>query len=149
MGEVMFPAMSDDIRNEIFNHFDEFQRVYFATAEGILPRVRPVTMVYLDNQFWVFTNSKKEILKEVEAIPNFEFLLTFNKGEHLGHIRVSGLVNITEDVQKTEQIVGELKKFNPDWTGPGDPNYILFELDVVEIEYMKPGEFPAHKYKMK
>ncbi len=144
----MISEIPEDIKNEIWSHFDEFQTIYFATAEGVKPRVRPVTLAYLDKKFWIFTGTKDEKIKQIEAIPNFEFCFELKKGDNTGYLRAAGLVKMMENKRLKDELAGRCHYFNQYWNGPDDPNYTLLKLDVDEIEYMRPGEISANKYKI-
>lgn len=144
----MLSEIPEEIKNEIWAHFDEFQTIYFATAEGVKPRVRPVTLAYLDEKLWVFTGTEDEKIKQIEAIPNFEFCLELKKGEKTGYLRAAGLVKKVEDNNLKEQMAGHCHYFDQYWNAPDDPNYTLLKLDIDEIEYMRPGETSAKKYRI-
>ncbi len=50
-------SKKENIKNEIWNYFQNFQYVFLATSEGDQPRVRPVTLIHLAQRFWVTTGT--------------------------------------------------------------------------------------------
>jgi uncharacterized pyridoxamine 5'-phosphate oxidase family protein len=58
---------------EAWAHFQDFQHVFLATVEGNHPRVRPVTLVYFENRFWITTETKSAKVKQVENNPKVNF----------------------------------------------------------------------------
>ena len=52
-------SMSESIRQiqqEVWDHLQQAQCVYLATAEADQPRVRPVTLLNINEKFWIATS---------------------------------------------------------------------------------------------
>jgi len=47
----------DDLKEEVWGYFKDRQFIFLATSEEDQPRVRPVTLFYLDGRFWVLTGT--------------------------------------------------------------------------------------------
>jgi len=144
----MISMISDDIKKEVWNNFEKFQPVYLATTDGEKPKVRPVTLAYLNSKFWIFTGTNDAKIKQIKTNPKIEFCFLFKKGENSGYVRGNGIAIITQDPKIKEQMANKCTYFNQYWESSDDPNYTLLELEIDEIEYLKPGEILAQKYKL-
>ena len=58
---------SDKLKEEVWSHFKDLQFVYLATTEGDQPRVRPVTLLYIDKKFWITTGTNSAKVKQIKA----------------------------------------------------------------------------------
>ena len=74
----------DDLKKEVRRHFKDQQHIFLATSEGDQPRVRPVTLVCLNEKFWILTGTKNAKTKQIMKNPKIEFCLLFQKGGHQG-----------------------------------------------------------------
>jgi len=84
----------DKIKEEVLNHFKDYQIVYLATAEENQPRVRPVTLLYLDKKFWITTGTDNAKVKQIRTNPQMEFCLLIDEQKKQGYIRDSGMAKI-------------------------------------------------------
>ena len=50
-------AKDKDLKFEVWAHFKDSQHVFIATEQNGQPRVRPVTLVFSDQRFWVLTGT--------------------------------------------------------------------------------------------
>ena len=64
----------EKIKEEVLNHFKDYQIVYLATAEENQPRVRPVTLLYLDKKFWITTGTDNAKVKQIRTNPKWNFV---------------------------------------------------------------------------
>ncbi len=144
----MVTTIPNNIKKEIWSNFEEFQPIFLATTEKDKPRVRPVTLAFLDSRFWVFTGTKDAKVKQIRANPKIEFCYLFKKGENSGYVRANGIAKITQDQKIKEQMANRCDYFDQHWKGPNDPNYTLLEFEIEEIEYMEPGKILAKKYRL-
>ena len=137
-----------DIKEEVWKHFNDFQCVFLATAEGDQPRVRPVTLIYFDENFWITTDTKSAKVKQIQKTPKIEFCLYLQKEGKDCYIRVAGMAKIIKDRETKSKIAGHCDFFSRHWESVDDPGYTLIQICPVEIEYLRPGEFPALKFKL-
>jgi len=133
------------LKKEVWGHFKKEQIVFLATGEGDKPRVRPVTLIYFNDRFWVTTGANSAKIKQIKGNANIEFCLMFKKGESSGYIRGAGLANIIEDKETKKLLADNIPFFNEYWETPDDPNFALVELVIKEIEYLKPEGFLAER----
>ena len=61
----------------ILKQLKETQFVALATFDGMRPRVRPMTLIYLDRRFWMVTSSSSNKVTQIKQNPNVEFTYQF------------------------------------------------------------------------
>jgi len=136
----------DDLKKEVWENFKNHQHIFFTTSEGDQPRVRPVTLVCLDRRFWILTGTNNAKTKQIRKNPKIEFCLLFQKGEHQGYVRATGLAKIIRDRETKVKLAEHTDFFDEHWKSPDDPNYTLIELHLTEIEYLRPNEELARRF---
>lgn len=80
--------------------------------------------------------------------PKIEFCLSLEKKERRGYMRAAGLAKIIQDKEIKLSISKRCDFFNRYWESPDDPNYTLIELQLVEIEYLRPDDITVWKFKL-
>lgn len=136
------------IKDEVRKYFKDLQFIYLATCEGDQPRVRPVTLVCLDERFWIFTGTDNAKTQQIQKNPKIEFCLSLEKKERRGYVRAAGLAKIIQDKDIKLSISKRCDFFSRYWESPDDPNYTLIELQLVEIEYWRPDDITVRKFKL-
>ena len=135
MGEKM-----EAVKQEVWDHLKESQCVYLATAEADQPRVRPVTLLDIDEKFWIATSTRSAKARQMRRNPNVEFCLPLTADCGTGYVRVAGLAGVVTD-QETRTAIGEKIPFLKEyWATPDDPSFCLLRITHAEIEYLRPGE---------
>ncbi|MEW5827176.1 MAG: pyridoxamine 5'-phosphate oxidase family protein [Candidatus Bipolaricaulota bacterium] len=127
-------------QEEVWSLLKLHQCVYLATSEGDQPRVRPVTLLNLDRKFWIATGTRSAKARQMRRNPNVEFCLPLTAECGQGYVRVSGLASAVSDPDTREKIGQQIPFLGEYWTGSDDPQFALFRITRVEIEYLKPGE---------
>lgn len=142
--------MADKVGNieEVWAHFKDFQYVFLATVEGNQPRVRPVTLIYFDKRFWITTDTRSAKVKQIQENPKMEFCLYLQKEDKDCYARVAGIAQIIKDREAKSKIARYCDFFSRHWEGVDDPTYTLIEICPIEIEYLRPGEYSAQKFKL-
>jgi len=135
--------LPDEVKQEVWSHLKATQVVYLATSEGDQPRVRPVTLLDLDQRFWIATGSQSAKVKEIERNPNIEFCLPLRDERGNGYIRVGGVASIVADIATKGTISRAIPFLQEHWTGPDDPDFCLLRVTRVDIEYLRPGASEA------
>jgi uncharacterized pyridoxamine 5'-phosphate oxidase family protein len=135
-----------EIRQEVWDQFSTMQCVYLATAEADQPRVRPVTLLDIDKKFWIATSPRSGKARQILRNPNVEFCLPLKKECGEGYIRVSGLADLEKDETVRAHIGNQIPFLTQHWSGVDDPNFTLFRITRVEVEYMRPGEMEAYTF---
>lgn len=123
---------------EALSHFQDFQHVFLATMEGDHPRVRPVTLVYFENRFWITTGTKSAKVKQIKNNPKVEFCLLFKEKDVDCCLRVAGLAKIIRDRETKAKIARHCDFFSKHWKDVDDPDYTLLEICPTEIECVTP-----------
>lgn len=139
---------SNKLKEEVWSHFKDLQFVYLATAEGDQPRVRPVTLLYIDKKFWITTGTNSAKVKQIKANPKMEFCLLFEEQKKQGYIRAAGMAKIIQDKKIKEKIAKNCDFFSSYFKSPDDPNYTLIEMQLADIEYLRPDEMYAQKFSL-
>jgi uncharacterized pyridoxamine 5'-phosphate oxidase family protein len=132
-----------ELRQEIWEHFVDQQHVFLATAEGSQPRVRPVTLIRLENRLLVATGSKDAKVLQIERNPKIEFCLLVEEGEKQGTIRAECIAKIVEDLKLKTTVFTKAPFMKEFFKTPSDPNYALVELKPTKFEYMRPDSIEA------
>jgi len=126
---------NDDV-GHILNKFKETQFVSLATIDGVRPRVRPMTLIYLDSRFWMVTSTASNKVAQIGQNPNVEFTYHFNEDGENRCIRILGKANIVRDENTKADIAKRIGFFSNHWSSPGDPDYTLLEIIPGELQYV-------------
>jgi len=129
---------SDEV-GRILNQFKETQYVALATIDGIRPRVRPVTLIYLDRRFWMVTSTSSNKVIQIKQNANVEFTYQFNENSEDYCIRILGKAKIIKDKETKTSIAKRIGFFNNHWSSPEDPDYTLLEILPDELQYVAPS----------
>jgi len=87
---------SDEI-GLILNQFRETQSVAVATFDGMRPRARPMTLIYLDRRFWMVTATSSNKVTQIKQNPSVEFTYQFSENGEDCCIRIPGKAKIIKD----------------------------------------------------
>ena len=135
-----------EIKAAVWAHFQPGQSVYLATAEGDQPRVRPVTLLNLEEKFWIATSPRSAKAPQILRNPNVEFCYPLPADRGNGYIRVSGIATVVRDTDVIERIGNQIPFLAEYWTGTQDPDFCLVRITRVEIEYLEPGVMVPHTF---
>lgn len=129
---------SDEV-GQILNQFKETQFVALATTDGIRPRVRPMTLIYLDRRFWMVTSTSSNKVTQIKQNANVEFTYQFNENSEDCCIRILGKAKIIKDKKTKTSIAKRIGFFNNYWSSPEDPDFTLLEILPDELQYVAPS----------
>jgi len=132
--------------DKALSHFKDFQHVVVGTIDGDRPRVRPMTLIYLNERFWLITDTKSRKVRQIRNNPNVEFCLIFTENEMDCCLRLSGVANIIRDQESKNKIANHCDFFNKHWGNADDPNFTLLEVCPKEIEYVESNEGTRIRY---
>jgi len=138
----------EEIEKEVWSYFKDMQVIYLATAEGDIPRVRPVTLIHFDKKMWVTTGSGDNKIRQIEENDNIEFCLPVGAGENSGYIRCIGKAEIVKDAEIRKLIAENTPFFKQFWKDTDDPGYALLHIHPRDIEYLKPGSLKAERFSL-
>lgn len=106
-------------------------------------------MVFFKSRFFILTGLKDEKTIQIRKNNQVEACYLVKDEKGIGYIRISGYVDIIINKQTKKQVADQADYFNDYWSSPEDPNYILLELNIKNIEYLSPGNILAVKFKMR
>ncbi len=101
-------------KREIFQFLNENPVFHLATVDGDRPRVRGMLLYRADEKGIVFhTGKMRDLHKQLTNNPRVE--MSFNNGsnENLIQIRVSGAVELVEDLELKKEIVQKREFLKP------------------------------------
>ncbi|MBW6514233.1 MAG: pyridoxamine 5'-phosphate oxidase family protein [Candidatus Syntrophosphaera sp.] len=116
------------------------QMVHLATCESGQPRLRPMTMIYLDGSFYFATGAADSKCAQIAANHRAEFCLLLKKETNSGYLRGSGMLRQVDDLGLRKEVADFAPFLLDYWQGPADPAFRLFVMDLKQLRYMKPGD---------
>ncbi len=136
----------EQVRQEVWEHLKDAQCAYLATAEDVQPRVRPVTLLNVDEKFWIATGTRSQKARQIRRNPNVEVCIPLGNEPCNGYVRIAGMAAAVYDEALRRKIGEMFGYFGDGWSGPDDLNYTLLRIRRVEIEYLRPGEKDAQTF---
>jgi len=95
-------------KTEILSFLNYNPMFYLATVEGNKPHVRRMLMYRADNNGIIFhTGKSKDLHRQLAENPQVEMCFNNAKMENLMQVRVSGAVELVEDIELKKEIVGK------------------------------------------
>lgn len=140
--------VNDELIQEVWKSFSGELHIFLATIEGDQPRVRPVTLIRLQNKLFVTTGSNDDKVKQIKQNPKIEFCLMLEREERKGTIRAECEARIVENKDIKADVYNNISFAKEFWESPEDPNYTLIRLQPEAFEYMKLGSIQAVKIKL-
>ncbi len=136
----------DDVKNKVWAYFKKMQNVFLATADLDQPKVRPVTMLYYNDRFWIGTGTGDAKIRQIEQNENVEFCLLVKGENTTGYIRGTGKAVIIEDAATRKLLADAMPYFKDFWKDPADPRFTLLEMIIQQIEFMEPGKITVERF---
>ena len=130
-------------RGEVLECFHFLNRVILATSEEDQPRLRPVTLIHLDGRFLVTTGTKSSKVDHILKNPKVEFLLLLPEEGNTGYVRGRCGASILDDEDVKRVLYEKVPHVSQLWEGPEDGDLTIIELEPVEYDYMRPGDFSS------
>jgi len=128
---------------EVLERFHFLNRVVLATSEGDQPRLRPVTLIHLGGRFLITTGTKSKKVDHILKNPKVEFLLLLPEEGNTGYVRGRCVASILDDDSLKRVLYERVPHVSQLWEGPEDEDLTIIELEPVEYDYMKPGDFSS------
>ena len=123
--------------------FHFLNRVILATSEEDQPRLRPVTLIHLDGRFLITTGTKSSKVDHILKNPKVEFLMLLLEDENTGYVRGRCVASILNDKEIKRGLYEKVPHVSQLWEGPEDVDLTIIELEPVEYDYMRPGDFSS------
>jgi len=128
--------------DKIMECFTEQQVVSFATIEDMQPRVRPMTLINLDNRFYMITGARggrdAKKLQQIRQNPRFEYYLTLKGVKNDGFIRGMGETWELEDLETRKRLYDKVTWAANFFDNEDHPDYVLLELRHDGFSYREP-----------
>jgi uncharacterized pyridoxamine 5'-phosphate oxidase family protein len=140
--------VNDELIQEIWKSFSGEPHIFLATVEGDQPRVRPVTLMHLQNKLFVTTGSNDAKVKQIKRNPKIEFCLMLEREERKGTIRAECEARIVENKDIKADVYNNISFAKEFWKSPEDLSYTLIRLQPNAFEYMKPGSIQAVRIRL-
>ncbi len=135
--------MDESLPEEIKGYFAKQNLISLATAEGDQPRVRIVSLIRLDNCFYVITGARGGAetakVRQIKENPRVEFVMQVEREGKVGNIRAGATASILEDSALKTRLFDEVEWVKDYFGSPNDPNYVVLRIDVKSYEYSVPG----------
>jgi len=142
----------EDAVREVMAHFQRQNIIHMATVEGDQPRVRPVTLVHLDDELYVITGARGGAetgkVRQIKEKPKVEFYMTIEGEGSQVFIRGETVASIVEDPELKGRLYGEIGWAKSYFEGPEDPSYILLHMEPKAFRYRKPGEYDIVQFEV-
>ena len=135
--------MDKSLTKEIEDYFVKQNLISLATVEGDQPRVRIVSLIRLDDCFYIITGARggKETAKvrQIKKNPKVEFVMQVEREGKIGNIRTEAIASISEDSALKSRLFDEVEWVKNYFSSPDDSDYIILRIDVKSYEYSVPG----------
>ena len=112
---------------------------FLATLDGEQPRVRPMKPYVCEHgRIWLFS---RLLTKKVDEIHNHDRVEICFVSDEQEVVRISGRLDIynSMDPAKVTEFKEKMFREMPDmshyFTGPGDPNVVIYQLHVYHVQY--------------
>lgn len=117
---------------------------YLATLEGTQPRVRPMMPLLTEDgkQLLVALLGRSRSIKQIEKNPQVEFCFVDRK---MWYCRIAGKAKISTDKEKKNALWDQIPMLKQYFSGPEDPNFIMAEVDIADVEAMTPHQKTPEK----
>jgi len=129
----------ENLKKIIWEYFQSTQIIHFATCDKDKPKVRPVTLFYFKEQFYILTFTNDAKVRQIMQNPEYEFSYLVDDEDNVGYIRASGIAEIIIDQELKKDVAENCYYFNQFWKDYNDNSYTLIKLLIEQIEFMAPG----------
>ena len=133
--------------DEVLSHFEPLNYVVLATVEDNKPKLRPVTVIRYKKSFYFATGADANKVKQLDTNPRVEFILQWKEKLNNGYIRIEGLANKEKTRETVRELYNNFDYFNKLWKTPDDPNLVVYKIEPLMYDYMKPGEWASIRIK--
>jgi len=137
--------------DEIMKRFKEQQVVQFATSDKEQPRVRPMSLIYMNKHFYMITGARggkdAKKLQQLRVNPRFEYYMSLDGEKVNGFIRGAGDAFEVDDKTTKKRVYDAIDWAKGYFDRVDHPDYVLLELvhdgfsyrapDDMEIKYLK------------
>ena len=124
---------------DIETYFDGIPLMYLATCNDNQPRVRVMALIHYDHEIWCCSPASRPKVQQIRNNNNIEFCLLTQKDKQFHNIRGIGKAIEIVDLETRKELSQQIPFFLEYWATPDDPEFVLYRLDLDQIEYHPPG----------
>lgn len=135
-------------RTEIFRNFNLTQKIYLATCNGEKPQVRPITLMFLDNRFYIATGSLDAKIKQIEDNNNIQLCYSISNDKNEGYIRISAKADLVQKIEVKKNLMDSVEFLKHFWSDPMDSSFMLYRVEPETVEYMAIGDMKVQHYQL-
>jgi uncharacterized pyridoxamine 5'-phosphate oxidase family protein len=125
-------------KEEVLGLLGNMSLINLATIDDDQPRVRAVTLIVHNDQFWISSGTSAGKMKQIRENNKVEVNLNVGSDNDFGSVRATGKVEIIEDLAVKAELAEQMPFFKMFWKSPEDPEYTLLRLDLSRIEALYP-----------
>jgi uncharacterized pyridoxamine 5'-phosphate oxidase family protein len=141
---VSVSALNENVINDIESYFKQQSLISLATVEGDQPRVRIVSLIRIDREFYVITGARGGAetakVRQIKENPKIEFVMQVEKDGKIGNIRATAMATILVDPSLKSRLFEEIDWVKSYFPNPEHPDYVLLGINVKSYEYSTPGK---------
>lgn len=113
--------------------------IYLANCEGDQAHVRMVSLISHNNQLWFCSVNGRPKCEQLRINNKIEFSLVSQDEEGFHNIRAAGKALEIDSPDIREDLSIAIPFFQDYWSVSTDPKFVLYRLDLDQIEYHPPG----------
>ncbi len=132
----------------MLSRYGEQQVVYLATADGMQPRVRPMTLIKMGEGFYMITGARGGVqakkLIQLRSNPRVEYYMTLEDDDGDGFLRGEGVATEVDDPETRRSVYDRIGWARNFFDTVDHPDYVLIKIEHTGFSYRKPGEYEIH-----
>ncbi len=128
---------------KILSHYKDLNYVVMATVDETKPKLRPITLVKMDESFFFATGADSNKVKQLEMNSEVEILLQWKEVKNNGYIRLEGTVVIEKSLERITNLFNRFEYLNKLWRGAHDPALVVYRVEPKVFDYMKAGAWES------
>lgn len=130
---------------EVLEHLNNKSNlVNLATIEDNQPRVRCVTLIPYNSNFWVLTYHSRAKVRQLALNKNVEINFLFTKDKYQGQIRGRGFATEVKDLDIKKMFAEKVTWFKDYWTSAEDTDFCLYAISLKKLIVQYKGEFATY-----
>lgn len=136
------------VKKEIKRRLGKLAMSHLATCARRQPRVRPMTLIHRNGEFWMATHSDSPKARQMRRNPRVEICVPLVRKKGTGYIQITaraGEVRRKGERAEIGNYCGYIDRYFK--KGVEDPGYALFRMKPTLMRFMRPGEMKTRKVK--
>jgi len=138
--------MEENVKKTVMKLIKPIQIINLATSLNNQPYVRPLTMLKVEENHYIATGSEDNKIFQIRTNPLFELSIDLKDKDSSGYIRLSGRVDIVEDLAEKTLVYNSIDFLKHYWDSPKHPGYGLLRLSFDAGEYLPVGSMIAKRF---